>query len=161
MFTFFFFFFLSVSVVVRNGIITPLAISKLPLRACPTIPHTYLTTHCENILMIFLPQVLFFEDRPTISSFQEKFAAYADKFPTWAAHSDGFTQIAIWTALEAEGLGANLQHYNPLIDQKVAASWGVSKDWELVAQLVFGKKEGEAGEKTYLPIEERFKSFGS
>ena len=71
------------------------------------------------------------------------------------------TQFAIWTALEAEGLGANLQHYNPLIDQKVASEWGVDADWELNAQLVFGKKEGEAGEKTFLPVEgERFKSFG-
>lgn len=70
------------------------------------------------------------------------------------------TQLAVWTALEAEGLGANLQHYNPLIDQKVQAAWGVDEDWELNAQLVFGKKEGEAGEKTFQPIEERFKVFG-
>lgn len=33
-------------------------------------------------------------------------------------------------------------------------------DWELSAQLVFGKKEGEAGEKAFAPVEERFKSFG-
>lgn len=105
--------------------------------------------------------VLFFDDRTTISSFQEKFALYADKFPTWAQHSSGFTQIAIWTALEAEGLGANLQHYNPLIDQKVADTWGISKDWELTAQLVFGKKEGEPGEKSYIPIEERVKVSGA
>lgn len=62
--------------------------------------------------------------------------------------------------MEAEGLGANLQHYNPLIDQKVAEAWGIDKDWELNAQLVFGKREGEAGEKSFLPVEDRFKSFG-
>ena len=28
-------------------------------------------------------------------------------------------QLVVWTALEAEGLGATLQHYNPLIDDEV------------------------------------------
>jgi len=105
--------------------------------------------------------VLFFDDRTVVSGFQSKFALYADKFPVWASQSNAITQFAVWTALEAEGLGANLQHYNPLIDQKVAATWGLSKDWELNAQLVFGKKEGEAGEKTFLAPEERFKVFGA
>lgn len=34
-------------------------------------------------------QILFFTDRPTIQSMQQKFALYADKFPTWATQSDG------------------------------------------------------------------------
>lgn len=91
---------------------------------------------------------------------QDRFAAYADKFPIWATQSDAMHQFTIWTALEAEGLGANLQHYNPLIDQKVSEEWGIDKDWELNAQLVFGKPEGKAGEKSFLPVEDRFKSFG-
>ena len=57
--------------------------------------------------------------------------------------SDGMTQYAIWTALEAEGLGANLQHYNPLIDQKVATEWKVPESWELSAQMVIGEPAGE------------------
>ena len=68
---------------------------------------------------------------------------YADKFPQWATQSDGMTQYAIWTTLEAEGLGANLQHYNPLIDQKVATEWNVPEDWELSAQMVIGEPAGE------------------
>jgi len=105
--------------------------------------------------------VLFFDDRTTVAGMQKNFALYADKFPVWASQSNAITQFAVWTALEAEGLGANLQHYNPLIDQKVAATWGVSSDWELNAQLVFGKKEGEAGGKEFKPLEERFKVFGA
>jgi predicted oxidoreductase (fatty acid repression mutant protein) len=84
---------------------------------------------------------------------QQKFALYADRFPTWATHSDGMHQYAIWTALEAEGLGANLQHYNPLIDQKVQQEWGISTDWELSAQMVVGAPAGEPGEKTFMPVE--------
>ncbi|TVY40257.1 putative nitroreductase, partial [Lachnellula subtilissima] len=104
--------------------------------------------------------VLFFTSRSAVQKMQDAYAIYADRFPPWAVQSNGMTQLAIWTALELEGLGANLQHYNPLIDQKVQAAWGVDEDWELNAQLVFGKKEGEAAEKAFQPIEERFKSFG-
>ncbi|TVY30752.1 putative nitroreductase [Lachnellula hyalina] len=104
--------------------------------------------------------VLFFTSRSAVQKIQDAFAIYADRFPPWAVQSNGMTQLAVWTALELEGLGANLQHYNPLIDQKVQAAWGVDEDWELNAQLVFGKKEGEAAEKAFQPIEERFKAFG-
>jgi len=105
--------------------------------------------------------VLFFVNRPTVSGMQEKFALYAEKFPVWAIHSDGMNQYAIWTALEKEGLGANLQHYNPLIDQKVAETWNIPKDWELSAQLVFGTPAAQPGEKTFLDVKERLKVFGA
>jgi predicted oxidoreductase (fatty acid repression mutant protein) len=71
-------------------------------------------------------------------------------------------QFAVWTALEIEGLGANLQHYNPLVDVKVAEQWKLPATWKLTAQLVFGGKAvAEAGEKTFLPLEEKFKVFGA
>ncbi|KAH8764884.1 Nitroreductase-like protein [Diaporthe sp. PMI_573] len=105
--------------------------------------------------------VLFFEDQDVVKGMQEKFALYADRFPTWAAHSDAMLQFSVWTALEAEGLGANLQHYNPLIDDRVAAEWKVPASWKLQAQLVFGGKTGAAGEKTYAPIESKYKTFGA
>lgn len=92
---------------------------------------------------------------------QEKFAIYADRFPPWADQSAGMLQFVVWTALEAEGLGANLQHYNPLVDEKVAATWGVPASWKLNAQLVFGGKTGEAGPKTFKPIGEIYKSYGA
>lgn len=93
---------------------------------------------------------------------QEKFAIYADRFPIWAGHSDAMHQFAIWTALEAEGLGCSLQHYNPLIDEKVRSTWGVSAEWELSAQLVFGAPVGDAGAKEFLPVEgERLTVFGA
>ena len=45
-------------------------------------------------------------------------------------------QFAAWTALEAEGLGANLQHYSPLPDQKASETWNIPLEWSLKAQLV-------------------------
>ncbi|EXL70803.1 hypothetical protein FOPG_13423 [Fusarium oxysporum f. sp. conglutinans race 2 54008] len=54
--------------------------------------------------------VLFYEDPKVISELQVKFAIYADRFPLWSEH----------TTLEARGFGANLQHYNPLPDERAA-----------------------------------------
>lgn len=92
---------------------------------------------------------------------QSKFALYADKFPIFATQSDAMLQFVLWTALEAEGLGANLQHYNPIVDRRVAEEWNVPSSWQLNAQLVFGGRAAEPGEKTFQPIEERFKVFGA
>lgn len=70
-------------------------------------------------------------------------------------------QWLVWTSLELEGLGANLQHYNPLIDQKVAETWNLPASWKLNAQLVFGGNGGEAVEKEFKPIEERVRVSGA
>jgi predicted oxidoreductase (fatty acid repression mutant protein) len=70
-------------------------------------------------------------------------------------------QHVLWTALEAEGLGANLQHYNPLVDAKVAEQWNLPTTWKLTAQLVFGGKTAEAGEKKFEPLETKLKVFGA
>ncbi|KAI2633893.1 Nitroreductase [Xylaria nigripes] len=105
--------------------------------------------------------VLCFTDVDVVKSFQEKFAIYRDQFPTWAEHSVAMLQFALWTTLEAEGLGANLQHYNPIVDDRVVKEWGVPKNWKLTAQLVFGAKTGDAGAKDNLPTEQTVKVFGA
>ncbi|KAI1489405.1 Nitroreductase-like protein [Biscogniauxia mediterranea] len=107
--------------------------------------------------------ILFFEDQTVVSEYQQKFALYKDRFPTWATQSDAMLQFALWTALEAEGLGANLQHYNPLVDERVQSEWGVPASWLLNAQLVFGGRPAGAdpGPKDYAPIEQKVKVFGA
>ncbi|KAI1824746.1 Nitroreductase-like protein [Xylaria intraflava] len=104
--------------------------------------------------------VLFFIETTAIKGMQERFALYKDRFPVWGEHSSAMLQFALWTSLEAEGLGASLQHYNPLIDARVASEWGVPESWTLVAQLVFGGRAGEAGPKDHLPTEETVKVAG-
>jgi predicted oxidoreductase (fatty acid repression mutant protein) len=69
-------------------------------------------------------------------------------------------QFALWTSFVAEGLGANLQHYNPLIAEKVAAEWKVPPIWKLNAQLVFGGRTAPADPKTFEPIENIVKVSG-
>jgi predicted oxidoreductase (fatty acid repression mutant protein) len=91
---------------------------------------------------------------------QEKFSLYSDKFPVWATQSDGMAQHITWTALEADGLGASLQPYNPLIDAGVQKTWNVPIEWEQSAQLVFGTPTGTAGEKEFGDLSDRLKIFG-
>lgn len=82
--------------------------------------------------------ILFYEDQDVVHGLEQNFALYANKFQQWSEHTSAMHQIVLWTALEAEGLGANLQHYNPVVDAKASEQWGVPSDWNLKAQLVFG-----------------------
>jgi predicted oxidoreductase (fatty acid repression mutant protein) len=107
--------------------------------------------------------VLFYEDQDIVHGLEENFKLYADKFQQWSEHTSAMHQLVLWTALEAEGFGANLQHYNPVVDDKAAEQWGVPKNWNLKAQLVFGGRvEGqEPGEKQFKAVEgERLRVFG-
>ncbi|MBJ8028460.1 nitroreductase family protein [Bacillus cereus group sp. N21] len=101
--------------------------------------------------------VLYFEDRKVIEDLQEKFALYKDNFPTWSQQSSGMLQFVIWTALEIEGFGATLQHYNPLIDEEVRKEWDIPETWKLIAQMPFGKPVAPVGEKEFQPLETRVK----
>lgn len=101
--------------------------------------------------------VLFFEDQNVVKGLQEQFAAYSDNFPIWSNQSSGMLQFVVWTALAQEGLGATLQHYNPLIDDEVKQEWNIPGEWKLIAQMPFGKVAAEAGEKAFQPLEDRLK----
>lgn len=103
--------------------------------------------------------VLFFEDVAVIKGLQEQFSLYADNFPVWSNQASGMHQFVVWTALEAEGLGASLQHYNPLIDEEVIKEWNIPTNWKLIAQMPFGNPTAQPGEKEFLPLEDRVKFF--
>lgn len=103
--------------------------------------------------------VLFFEDTNVVEALQKQFALFKDNFPVWAQQSNGMLQFAVWNSLEIEGLGASLQHYNPLIDEAVKAQWNISSNWKLIGEMPFGNPTKPADEKQFQPIEERFKLF--
>jgi uncharacterized protein len=103
--------------------------------------------------------VLFFEDQSVVEGLQEKFALYKDNFPVWSLQSSGMLQYIVWTALELEGLGASLQHYNPLIDDEVKREWNIPEKWKLISQMPFGKPVAPTYEKEFQPLEERVKIF--
>jgi len=75
-------------------------------------------------------------------------------------------QFIAWTALELEGLGANLQHYSfmPDFSKEVLETWDLPRTWVLHAQLVFGQPADglkRSRERTYAPLEERVKFIGA
>ena len=103
--------------------------------------------------------ILFFESSNMIKAMQDQFPLYKDNFPGWAMQSNGMLQFAIWTALEDLGLGVNLQHYNPLIDEDIRKIFDLPDSWDLVAQMVFGEKLEDAPPIEKIPTGSRVKIF--
>ena len=103
--------------------------------------------------------VLYFEDQEVVEGLQQQFALYKDNFPVWSLEASGMLQFAIWAELEAVGLGASLQHYNPLIDELVKKEWNLPDKWKLLGQMPFGAPLAPANEKTFVPLEGRVRVF--
>ncbi len=103
--------------------------------------------------------VLYFDDTAVTDEFAEKFPSYSENFPIWANQSNGMLQFAIWTALSDLGLGVNLQHYNPIIDNEVKAVFNIPDSWKLIAQMPFGNPLEQPAAKEKISIDERVKIF--
>ena len=69
---------------------------------------------------------------------QDRFPLYAENFSNWSYQASAILQFMIWTSLADNSIGANLQHYNPVIDNEVKVAFDVPDSWELVAQMPFG-----------------------
>ncbi|KAI6758730.1 hypothetical protein HG530_010970 [Fusarium avenaceum] len=100
--------------------------------------------------------VLLFEDLDVVREYQAKFPRFATHLPQFSEHNNAIQAFNLWTALSLEGLGCNLQHINPIMDQRIIGQWDISPQWSLKAQLVFGQPTGEpAHEKAFQPVEDR------
>lgn len=82
--------------------------------------------------------ILYFYDEAVVKSLQEQFPLYAANFPVWANQSNGMLQISIWAGLRELGVGANIQHYNPVIDDTVREMFHLPENYKLIAQMPFG-----------------------
>ena len=102
---------------------------------------------------------LFFEDISVVKGLQEQFPHYADHFPAWSEQSTGITSVNAWVALSDIGLGANLQHYNPIIDDSVAKVFDIPASWSLRGQLVVGTPQVIPTPKSFLDDTDRFRIF--
>jgi predicted oxidoreductase (fatty acid repression mutant protein) len=103
--------------------------------------------------------LLFYEDQAIVENLQMRFPSYAENFPLWSLQSSGMLQFTLWTMLEDAGLGASLQHYNPLIDMHVAAEWHINPRWKLWAQMPFGIATDTPVSREMQPVEERIKVY--
>lgn len=103
--------------------------------------------------------VLFFEDDAVVGDLQKQFPSYKDNFPKWSEHTSAMHQYFVWTILEDGGLGASLQHYNPIIDEEVKKTWSLPASWRLLAQMPFGGFTDRPEAKEKLPISQTLKVF--
>lgn len=103
--------------------------------------------------------VLYFNDDSITKNMQESNPFYADNFPVWAEQANGMLQFAIWNLLESEGLGANLQHYNPLINEQVQAAFDLPRSWRLTAQMPFGVPTAQPAPKEFSDVTTRVRIF--
>jgi predicted oxidoreductase (fatty acid repression mutant protein) len=70
--------------------------------------------------------------------------------------------LVVWTMLSAEGLGCNLQHYNPMVSARTSEQWNIPTTWLLKAQMVFGTPAGPPiQEKVFEPVEKRMVTYGA
>lgn len=104
--------------------------------------------------------ILFFEDQEVVEELQHKFPLFAERFGLWSQHSSGMLQFILWAGLEAEGLGASLQHYSNLVEDDVKKEWSLPQKWHLLAQMPFGTPTKEPEEKKFEPLDKRIKIFG-
>lgn len=90
----------------------------------------------------------------------EKHQSAAHMFGQFAEHTTGMAQILVWTALELEGLGANLQHLQaiPPVEAEIKKFLQVPDDYSLKAHLNYGDEaqpHPDVPEK--LPVSETLK----
>ncbi len=101
--------------------------------------------------------ILYFTDTAVVHQLEHDFTLYADNFATWAEQAQGSAQLNAWVTMANNGIGASLQHYNPIIDELVADAFDIPENWTLRAQMPFGSIEAPAGSKDYMAREDRFK----
>lgn len=101
--------------------------------------------------------ILYFYDGNVVKDLQNQFEPYADRFPMWAAQSAGMLQVSIWSGLKELGIGASLQHYNPVIDQMVKEMFNLPESYVLNAQMPFGGIGSNPDEKPAEDISNRVK----
>lgn len=103
--------------------------------------------------------VLYFYDSEIVKGMQEKFPLYAENFPSWAQQASAMLQISVWSGLRELGIGASLQHYNPVIDEAVRGLFNIPDRYLLVAEMPFGGIGQEPGGKDKEEIDKRVKIF--
>ncbi|KAH8657876.1 Nitroreductase-like protein [Xylariales sp. PMI_506] len=102
--------------------------------------------------------VVFWEDGAVIKQSQETHKGAAHMFPQFSDHANGMFQGFVWSALELEGLGANLQHMQalgPAVEGTIKKFVGVPETYNLKANMNFGDEAAPHPEiPAKIPIEE-------
>jgi predicted oxidoreductase (fatty acid repression mutant protein) len=101
--------------------------------------------------------IMYFTDTDVVAKLEKDFPLYADNFYDWSEQAQGSAQLNTWVTLAENGIGANLQHYNPIIDDQVREAFDIPANWRLRAEMPFGSIEAQAGNKDYMDKADRFR----
>ena len=91
--------------------------------------------------------ILLLRDLEAVEQMRKEYATYADEMDNWSWQDLGIAMVNIWSSLAEINVGANIQHYNPLIDDEVKATWNIPANYQLVGQMVYGGIVSRPGDK--------------
>ena len=103
--------------------------------------------------------ILYFEDTDILAQLQKDFPLYQKNMHDWTFEANGMLQYMVWPSLAENEIAASLQHYNELIEEDVKKMLDSPDSWKILSQMPFGSTEKTPAEKTFLPLENRFKIF--
>ncbi|KAJ7614329.1 nitroreductase family protein [Roridomyces roridus] len=128
----------------------------------PMMPEGEIKTRYAGLLDLHkggYGSVMFFEDQAILDEIIQQRPFVATQFPDWNKNAAGILHATIWTAFSLEGLAATLQH-PPLTAEMIAGlnlGFDVPSTWKSTAILPFGDPAAPPKDKTFLPVEDRFK----
>ena len=93
--------------------------------------------------------ILLLRDLEAVEQMRKEYATYADEMDKWSWQDLGIAMVNIWNSLAEINVGANIQHYNPLIDDEVKATWNIPANYQLVGQMVYGGIVSRPGDKEH------------
>lgn len=102
--------------------------------------------------------ILLFTDTDKVAELEKDFPLYVDNFKDWSEQGIGGAQQSIWTVLAEQNIEASLQHYNPLIDEKIAQEFDIPANWKLRAEMPFGSIEAQPeNDREFIDENEQFR----
>ncbi len=99
--------------------------------------------------------ILFFDATSSTDMLRKKYPLYRKNIDSWVLQQNGMLQYAMWVAFAERGIGANLQHYNELVEGKINAMFKLPPSWKLLAQMPFGGILIHPDEKSKISLDER------
>jgi len=103
--------------------------------------------------------ILFYDETQTTLDLEKAYPLYAKNFELWAIEQNAMLQINVWNVLTDHHLGASLQHYNEVIEERTSELFDIPKTWKLIGQMPVGEILETPQAKDHGDTEHRIKYF--
>jgi predicted oxidoreductase (fatty acid repression mutant protein) len=99
--------------------------------------------------------ILYFDDLDITNDLIQKYPLYKDNFIAWSNQQNAMLQINIWNELANYNIGASLQHYTEVIEERVYKEYNIPKNYKMIAQMPFGGINETPSEKSFNDLKDR------